>query len=114
MLTAVPAAASTIGDSQVRRVTGKVEAVDLQDHAVVVDVPRRGGDLDVGVTMEKDAKVLEKGKRLGLDRLVPGERVALTHTRKGSELLGPRIDVRPAAAAHVKKEAGAATKAGQK
>ncbi len=92
----LPATAATIREGQMHAVTGKITAVDPGLRSITVDVPRAKGDLVVGVKLEKNAKILEGGKSVGMDKLSPGERVSLSYTRRHGELVGTRVAIGPA------------------
>ncbi len=93
---ATSATAATIREGQMHAVTGKITAVDPGMRSVTVDVPRSKGDLVVGVKLENNAKILEGGKSVGMDKLSPGERVNLTYTRRHGELIGTKVAIAPA------------------
>ncbi len=92
----LPATAATIGKDQMRTITGKIKSVDPGMRSVTVDVPRSKGDLVVGVKLENNAKILEGGKSVGMDKLSPGKRVNLTYTRRHGELIGTKVAIAPA------------------
>ena len=89
-----PSLARTIAPGETWTMAGTISALEAASGTLVVEAPIESGSLTVGVTMEKGAPITRKGIAIGLADLKVGEKVTLTYTRRGDQLIGLRVRAR--------------------
>ena len=94
LMCAIPAVAGTITEGETRSVVGDISAIDRAAPSLVVEAPIESGMLTVGVTVSSATVVTRAGAKIGLSDLRTGERVTLTYTRKGNQLIGLEVKAR--------------------
>jgi len=76
LVSALPALA---GDSKLATSSGEVVAVDASANAVTVKIETTPGETtEMAFAMGKETKIVKKGQAIGLDKIMPGDKVTIT------------------------------------
>jgi hypothetical protein len=82
------------GDGLVNHI-GTLVAVSHDMDTVVVDIPLKDGVLRVGATVTDNTKLLENGKRIGLEKFEPGDEVRMQFKRVPDGDVAALLERRP-------------------
>jgi len=76
LVSALPALA---GDPKLVTSNGEVVAVDAAANAVTVKIETTPGETtEMAFSMGKDTKIVKQGQPIGLDKVMPGDKVTIT------------------------------------